>query len=230
MEESSDARITNSDERIRNFKNIIKEYSDNDKQYIADKLSDLINKNYQFVDFELSFRDLSTNTSIKSYLNDTVYSNILKTISDLKEYRALETALYRKNRNNLSNQPSVSTQPIFQVSDNKNFNASFNSAFTNQLTQNKLDRMMKEEKKLASMIDNDLDNNPDKKNIKLFHKLTIAEVVDNLSLSIVMLFQQIYTLDYVGLMNSQDNFIYYGFILILSYIILTMFWNQLNDS
>ena len=102
--------------------------------------------------------------------------------------------------------------------------------FLTYLSQNKLDKMMKEEKKLASMIDNDSDNNPDKKNIKLFHTLTISEVVDNLSLSIVMLFQQIYTLDYIGLMNSQDNFIYYGFILILSYIILNMFWNQLNDS
>ena len=84
-----------SDERITNFRNIVKEYSDNDKQYIADKLSDLINIYYSNVDFELSFRDLSTNTILKLYLKDEVYKNILNIISDLKEYRALESVLYK---------------------------------------------------------------------------------------------------------------------------------------
>ena len=220
-----------SDERIANFKNIIKEYSDNDKQYIADKLSDLININYPNVDFELSYRDLSTNTLLKLYLKDEVYINILTIISDLKEYRALESVLYKNKMNKLSIPPSTNNQSLFKMVDNKSFNASFNSAFTDQLSKNKLEKMMNEEKKLASLIDNSNDNiDINNSKIKPFHTLAVSEVVDNLSISLVTLFQQIYTLDYIGLINSQDNFIYYGFILILSYIILSMFWNQLNDS
>jgi uncharacterized protein YaaW (UPF0174 family) len=221
-----------SDERITNFRNIVKEYSDNDKQYIADKLSDLINIHYSNVDFELSFRDLSTNTILKLYLKDEVYKNILNIISDLKEYRALEAVLYKNKMNKLSTPPSTDNQSLFKIVDNKSFNASFNSGFSNQLSKNKLEKMINEEKKLASLIDNSNDNNEIINNSKMkpFHTLTILEVVDNLSISIVTLFQQIYTLDYIGLLNSQEYFIYYGFILILSHIILSMFWNQLNDA
>ena len=220
-----------SDERITNFRNIVKEYSDNDKQYIADKLSDLINIHYSNVDFELSFRDLSTNTTLKLYLKDEVYKNILNIISDLKEYRALESVLYKNKMNKLSVPPSTDNQSLFKMIDNKSFNSSFNSAFNNQLSKNKLEKMMNEEKKLASLIDKSNDNNDtiNTSKMKPFHTLTISEVVDNLSISIVTLFQQIYTLDYIGLLNSQEYFIYYGFILILSHIILSMFWNQLND-
>jgi hypothetical protein len=217
------------DERFINLKNIIKQYSDTDKQYIADKLSDIINTRFPNVDFQLSFRDLSTNTSIKLYLNDEVYKNILNVISDLKEYRALETSLYKNKMSNIGTPPSVNRQSLVKQIDNKSFNASFNSAFADQLSKNKLERMLEEEKKLAYLTDNNTDESIDKNKIKLFHTLTISEVVDNLANSIVILFQQVYTLDYNGLMNSQDNYIYYGVIFILSYIILTMTWNQLND-
>ena len=89
---------------------------------------------------------------------------------------------------------------------------------------------MEEEKKLASLVDNENDiNDSDIKPIKLFHKLTVSEIVDNLANSLVTLFQQIYTLDYIGLMSSQDNYIYYGFIFLFSYVVLNMFWNQLQD-
>jgi hypothetical protein len=226
MEESAD-------ERIANFKNIIKQYSNTDKQYIADKLSDIINKAFaknSNVDLQLSYRDLSTDTSLKSYLNDEVYKNILSVISDLKEYRALETSLYKNKMSHIGIPPSANRQSLVKQIDNKSFNASFNSAFEDQLAKNKLERMLNEEKKLAYLTDNNTDTKSIDNKIKLFHTLTISEVVDNLAKSIVTLFQQVYTLDYNGLMNSQDNYIYYGIVFILSYIILSMFWNQLNDS
>jgi len=67
------------------------------------------------------------------------------------------------------------------------------------------------------------------KNIKLFHTLTFAEIVDNLANSIVVLFTQIYTLDINGLAKSQDNYIYYGFTLIMMYIILTVTWQNIQS-
>ena len=100
MEESPDERITN-------LKYIINQYSANDQQYIANKLSDIINSNYTGVNFDLSYRDLNTNTSLKLYLKDEVYQNILRVISDLKEYRALETALYKNQQTYLNNTPSI---------------------------------------------------------------------------------------------------------------------------
>ena len=109
-------------------------------------------------------------------------------------------------------------------------NASFNSAFEDQLSKNKLERMLNEEKKLAYLTDNNTDTKSIDNKVRLFHTLTISEVVDNLANSIVTLFQQVYTLDYNGMMNSQDNYIYYGIVFILSYIILSMVWNQLNDT
>jgi hypothetical protein len=219
------------DERITNLKYIINQYSVNDQQYIANKLSDIINSNYTGVDFDLSYRDLNTNTSLKLYLKDEVYQNILRVISDLKEYRALETALYKNQQSNLNNAPSIApSAPKAKSSNSNSFNASFNSAFSDLLTKNKLQKMMDEEKKLASLVDNETDNiDNDIKSIKLFHKLTVSEIVDNLANSIITLFQQIYTLDYIGLMNSHDNYIYYGFIFLFSYVVLNMFWMQLQD-
>jgi len=211
------------DEILTNLKNIINQYSDNDKQYITSKLSDIINSNYTNVDFDLSYNDLNTNTLIKSYLKDSVYKNILNVISDLKEYRALETALYKNQQNYLP--PSTPLTNI--ITNTFDLNAPFNTAFTNQLAKNRLDKMMSEEKKLAYLMDNDHINTDDKK-IKLFHTLTVSEIVDNLAISIITLFQQVYTLDYIGIMNSQDNFIYYGFIFIFSYVVLSLFWTQLE--
>jgi hypothetical protein len=218
------------DERIKNLKNIINQYSNTDQQYIANKLSDIINSNYTGVDFNLSYRDLNTNTSLKSYLKDEVYQNILRVISDLKEYRALETALYKNQQTNLRNSPSIAPSLSKSSSKPKNnsFNASFNSGFTDQLAKNKLQKMMDEEKKLAYLIDNGK-NDDELKPVRLFHTLTVSEIVDNLANSIVTLFQQVYTLDYVGLLNSQENYIYYGFIFLFSYVILNMFWIQLQD-
>jgi hypothetical protein len=217
------------DERITNLKFIINQYSANDQQYIANKLSDIINSNYTGVNFDLSYRDLNTNTSLKLYLKDEVYQNILRVISDLKEYRALETALYKNQQTYLSNTPSIAPLPP-KSSKSNSFNASFNSAFSDLLTKNKLKKMMEEEKKLATLVDNELDKtDSDIKPIKLFHKLTVSEIVDNLANSIVTLFQQIYTLDYIGLMTSHDNYIYYGFIFLFSYVVLNMFWMQLQD-
>jgi hypothetical protein len=219
------------DERITNLKYIINQYSVNDQQYIANKLSDIINSNYTGVNFDLSYRDLNTNTSLKLYLKDEVYQNILRVISDLKEYRALETALYKNQQTHLHNPPSIaSNAPKTKSSKSNSFNASFNSAFSDLLTKNKLQKMMNEEKKLASLVDNETDkDDTNLKPIKLFHKLTVSEIIDNLANSIVTLFQQVYTLDYIGLMNSQDNYIYYGFIFLFSYVILNMFWMQLQD-
>jgi hypothetical protein len=212
------------DERLANLRNIVNQYSDDDKQYIADKLSDIINSNYPNVDFALSYSDLNTDTSIKLYLKDDVYKNILNVISDLKEYRALETALYKNQHNYLP--PSTPVDNV--ITNTFDINAPFNIAFTNQLAKNRLDRMMIEEKKLAYLMNNDPVNIDNPYKVKLFHTLSVSEIIDNLALSIVTLFQQIYTLDYVGLMNSQDNFIYYGFIFLFSYVILSLFWNQLE--
>jgi hypothetical protein len=219
------------DERITNLKYIINQYSVNDQQYIANKLSDIINSNYTDVNFDLSYRDLNTNTSLKLYLKDEVYQNILRVITDLKEYRALETALYKNQQSHLHNAPSIApSAPKVNSSKSNSFNASFNSAFADLLTKNKLQKMMDEEKKLASLVDNETDKiDPSIKPIKLFHTLTVSEIVDNLANSIIILFQQVYTLDYIGLMNSHDNFIYYGFIFLFSYVVLNMFWIQLQD-
>ena len=126
------------DERITNLKYIINQYSINDQQYIANKLSDIINSNYKGVNFDLSYRDLNTNTSLKSYLKDDVYQNILRVISDLKEYRALETALYKNQQTYLNNAPSIApSAPKAKSSKSNSFNASFNSAFSDLLTKNK---------------------------------------------------------------------------------------------
>ena len=67
------------------------------------------------------------------------------------------------------------------------------------------------------------------KNIKLFHTLTFAEIVDNLSNSIIILFKQVYTLDISGFMKSQDNYIYYGITFIFIYIMFKMIYQELTN-
>jgi len=211
------------DERLVNLKNIINRYNTIDQQYISDRLSDLININYKDVNFNLSYRDLNTNPQLKNYLNDKVYSGILTTISDLKEYRALQQSLFQNKQLTQLNTPSVITSA---PSSSGELNAQFNSAFIQQVDKNNMEKLIDEEKRLADMMQNE----PVKeKKIKLFHKLTFAEIVDNLSMSTVLLFKQMYTLDIAGLMSSQDNYIYYGFIFIFIYVMFRMVWQELNN-
>jgi len=232
------------DQRITNLKNIVNKYTQNDQQYIADQLSNLINTNFRGVDFGLSFRDLNTDTRLKNYLSDPVYSGILKIISDLKEYRVLEKVLYQKGKLNTPSNSSTDVS-LLAMSDsrksntqigadglnpndpnNSQFNAKFNSQFTQQLTRNRIDRMQTEEKKLQYLVDNEP---PPAKNVKLLHQISIQEFSDNLSNSLVTLFKQIYTFDINGLMNSQDNYIYYGVIFIFIYIVLKLLWEDITS-
>jgi len=210
------------DERLANLKYIISKYHNVDQQYISDRLSDLINTNYKDVDFNLTYRDISTDSQIKNYLNDKVYKGILYTINDLKEYRALQKSLF--NSNQLSS-PSI-TEVKSSVKGNGQLNAQFNIAFTQQLDKNNMERVIDEEKQLSLMMQKE--PIPEKK-IKLFHTLTFAEIVDNLANSIVILFKQLYSFDINGLMTSHDNYIYYGFTFIFIYIILKMVWQELEN-
>jgi hypothetical protein len=232
------------DQRITNLKNIINKYTQIDQQYIADQLSNLININFRGVDFALSYRDLNTDTRLKNYLSDPVYSGILKIISDLKEYRALEKVLYQKGKLNTPSNSSTDVSLLAMSNsrksntqigadglnpndpNNSQFNAKFNSQFTQQLTRNRIDRMQTEEKKLQYLVDNEP---PPAKNVKLLHQISIQEFSDNLSNSLVTLFKQIYTFDINGLMNSQDNYIYYGVIFIFIYIVLKLLWEDITS-
>jgi len=213
------------DERLTNLKNISNKYNSVDQQYIADKLSSAINSNFKNVDYQLSYSDLNSDVNLKYYLTDPVYKSILSIISDLKEYRALEKALYQSN--NQTNAPSLVTPtPSITPSSSTQLNAQFNDLFAQQSAKNRVTRLIKEEQELAYLFNND---NKSEKNIKLFHTLTFAEIVDNLANSIVVLFTQIYTLDINGLAKSQDNYIYYGFTLIMMYIILTVTWQNIQS-
>jgi hypothetical protein len=213
------------DERLANLKNILSKYNTVDQQYIADRLSDLINTNYKDVDFNLTYRDISTDSQLKNYLNDKVYKGILFTITDLKEYRALQKSLFQNNPLNnsqINNKlPSKSKAP-----GSGQLNAQFNTAFIQQVDKNNMDKLLEEEKALSQMMQ--IEPQPEKK-IKLFHTLTFAEIVDNLANSTVILFKQIYSFDVNGLMTSYDNYIYYGIIFIFIYIILRMVWQELEN-
>jgi hypothetical protein len=210
------------DERLANLKNILSRYNNVDKQYIADKLSDLINTNYNNVSFSLTYRDISTDAQLKNYLNDTVYKGILYTVTDLKEYRALQKSLFQNNSTKNNDIKSIDKS---KPPDNKQLNAQFNVAFTQQVDKNNMDKMLEEEKALSKMMQ--IEPQPEKK-IKLFHTLTFAEIVDNLANSTVILFKQIYSFDVNGLMTSHDNYIYYGMIFIFVYIMLRMVWQELE--
>jgi len=103
-------------------------------------------------------------------------------------------------------------------STNKEFNAKFNSQFIDQLAKNRIDRILSEQNKLQNLIENDYSLKPRE---KLFHELTIQEFADNLANSIVFLFKNIFTLDFKNI-YSDNNYIYYGFILIFVYIVLQL--------
>lgn len=210
------------DERLANLKSILTNYNNVDQQYIADKLSDFINLNYKNVDFNLTYRDIMTDGQLKNYLNDKVYSSTLLTISDLKEYRALQKSLFQTRVNNA---PS-SVLPPLPPPGNGQMNAQFNLAFEQQVDKNHMQKLLEEEKSLANMMQNEPII---EKKIKLFHTLTFAEIVDNLANSIIILFKQLYSLDISGFMKSQDNYIYYGFIFIFIYIMFRMIAQELNN-
>lgn len=209
------------DERLANLKSILTNYNNVDQQYIADKLSDLINTNYKNVDFSLTYRDIMTDGQLKNYLNETVYSGILYTISDLKEYRALQKSLFQQR---LANTPSDNT-PSTPPPGNGQMNAQFNLAFEQQVDKNHMEKILAEEKNLANLAQNEP---VIEKHIKLFHTLTFAEIADNLANSMVVLFKQIYTLDISGFMRSQDNYIYYGFTFIFIYVMFRMIAQELT--
>jgi hypothetical protein len=59
--------------------------------------------------------------------------------------------------------------------------------------------------------------------------ILLISLSDNLSNSLVTLFKQIYTFDINGLMNSQDNYIYYGVIFIFIYIVLKLLWEDITS-
>lgn len=210
------------DERLANLKSILSNYNNVDQQYIADKLSDYININYKDVDFSLTATDIITNGQLKNYLNDKVYSGIITTISDLREYRALQQSLYQTRLTT----PTISNPAPATTPGNGQLNAQFNLAFEQQLDKNHMVKLLEEEKSLAEMMQNEP---VPEKQIKLFHTLTFAEIVDNLANSMVILFKQIYTLDIAGFMKSQDNYIYYGFIFTFVYVIFRMIAQELNN-
>ena len=56
------------DERLANLKNIVSRYNTIDQQYIADRLSDLINSNYKDVDFYLVIGISTVSFLILSYI------------------------------------------------------------------------------------------------------------------------------------------------------------------
>jgi hypothetical protein len=212
------------DERLANLQSILSNYNNVDQQYIADQLSDFINLNYKNVDFNLTYRDIMTDGQLKNYLNEKVYSSTLRTISDLKEYRALQKSLFQTRMKN--NAPSGSLAPSTPPPGNGQMNAQFNLAFEQQLDKNNMEKLLLEEKNLADMIQNEP---VVEKKIKLFHTLTFAEIVDNLANSIVVLFKQVYSLDISGFIKSQDNYIYYGIIFIFIYIMFRMIAQELNN-
>lgn len=211
------------DERLSNLKNVVSKYNNVDKQYIADRLSDLINTNYNNVAFSLTYKDISTDAQLKNYLNDKVYKGILFTITDLKEYRALQKSLFQTNPiKNTDIKPISKSKPA----SNGQLNAQFNIAFTERVDKNNMDKMLEEEKALSQMMQQE--PIPEKK-IKLFHTLTFGEIVDNLANSTVVLFKQIYSFDVNGLMTSYDNYIYYGIIFIFIYVMMRMVWQELES-
>jgi hypothetical protein len=291
------SKSINYDERISNLRSLYNKYSFSDQEYISDKLAETININFSNTDISLNTKNVKNDDSIKTYLIDPVYMNILSIISELKDYRALEKVLHTDESNKIDPQkkannlpplgPSVpytpssykngelipgkyhagystpsgyikgyyspsyytpgkfvdNTPPTQLYSgnvitndidtgfktENKMLNADFNTQFDNQLARNRIDRVKEEQERLKFLIDNvtpdDLSSN---KSIKYFHEMTMAEVIDNFANSIVILFKQVYSLDFDGLMKSQNNYIYYGFIMIFIYIVLRLTWQDLN--
>jgi len=291
------SKSINYDERISNLRNLYNKYSFSDQEYISDKLAETININFSNTDISLDTKNVKNDDSIKSYLIDPVYMNILSIISELKDYRALEKVLYTDEKSKIDSKkqatdlpplgPSVPYTPSSYVNgklipgkyhagyntpsgyvngyytpsyytpgtfinnkpptqlysgniitndidtgfkkDNKMLNADFNTQFDNQSARNRIDKVKEEQERLKFLIENvtpdDLSSN---KSIKYFHEMTMAEVIDNFANSIVTLFKQVYSMDINGLMKSQNNYIYYGVIMVFIYIVLRLTWQDLN--
>jgi hypothetical protein len=113
----------------------------------------------------------------------------------------------------------------FDYKDNNFINANFNSQFDDQLSRNIIDRVKEEQKRLQFLTQNAIN---EEKSIKYIHELSVGEFSDQLANSIILLFKQIYTMDINGLQNSQGNYIYYGIIFIVVYIVLKLFWQEVS--
>ena len=100
------------DERLNNLRSLYNNYSITDQQYISDKLSELINLNYQFADYNLSTKQVLSDDSIKTYLSDPVYAGILSTVSELKDYRSLEAVLFAEQNTKIKYDNMVDAKGI----------------------------------------------------------------------------------------------------------------------
>jgi hypothetical protein len=292
------SKSINYDERISNLRNLYNKYSFSDQEYISDKLSETININFSNTNVSLTTKNVKNDDSVKSYLIDPVYMNILSIISELKDYRALEKVLYTDETNKIDQKkkatdlpplgPSIPYTPSSYVNgelipgkyhagyytpsgyvkgyytpshntpgkfinnvpptqlysgniitndidtgfktENKMLNADFNTQFDNQLARNRIDKVKEEQERLKFLIENVTpDDLSSEKSTKYFHEMTMAEVIDNFANSIVTLFKQVYSMDINGLMKSQNNYIYYGFIMVFIYIVLRLTWQDLNS-
>jgi len=125
----------------------------------------------------------------------------------------------------LYNGDMITGPTSFQYKDNNFINSNFNSQFDDQLARNRIERVKEEQQRLQFLTQNAIN---EEKSIKYIHELSLGEVSDNLANSIILLFKQIYTLDINGIKNSQQNYIYYGFIFIVVYVILKLFWQEIS--
>jgi len=210
--------------RLVNLRSIIYQYNQNDRDYILNKLSDIISTNFNKNSYQISYQNLIEDNTLSQYLKDSVYKNILKVISDFNDYKILQQALGLNPQSIGTNGPTSSItdggliNPFKVDTSNKAFNVAFNSAFTDQLGKNKIERILSEQQKLQSLIQNE---KPIQKIYKPFHDLTIAEFTDNLANTIIKLFYNLFTLNFSELL-STNYYIYYGCILLLIYIIITI--------
>ena len=226
--------------RLLNLRSIIGQYNENDKTYILNVLSNLVSTNFNKNNFQISYQNLIEDKTLSQYLNDIVYKNILKVISDFNDYKSLQRELqiyspsFGYSGSDITNNRILDTQAStllnpFQVdTTNKAFNVAFNNTFTDQLAKNKIERILSEQKKLQSLIQHE---KPIEKTYKPFHELTIYEFSDNLANTITTLFHNIFTLNFSesGIL-STNYYIYYGCILIFIYIILNILNQQTNKT
>jgi hypothetical protein len=129
------------------------------------------------------------------------------------------------NNTTLYNGDMITGPTSFDYKDNNFINSNFNSQFDDQLARNIIDRVKEEQKRLQFLTQNAIN---EEKSIKYIHELSVGEFSDQLANSIILLFKQIYTMDIYGLKNSQGNYIYYGIIFIVVYIILKLFWQEVS--
>jgi hypothetical protein len=244
------------DERLNNLRHLYNNYSVSDQEFISDKLSKLINLNFKFADFNLSTKQVLNDDSIKTYLSDPVYAQILSTISELKDYRSLEAVLYNEQNTKIKYDNMVDAKGIIipltrsygvsapgttnttlyngdMITGPTSFdykdNNFINSNFNSQF-DDQLARnridRVKEEQKRLQFLTQNAIN--EEKSIKYIHEMPTGEVIDQYVNSIVLLFKQIYTLDIAGLKKSQQNYIYYGITFIFVYIVLKLLWQEVN--